>query len=157
MQKVKGKGGHPAMQKHNRGTKFTNWKRARSRLSQVASNFTVIRFLWVSAKFGTCTVVSVNLTIDEDKMRRFKGECAQLSFHKWPIYTHDGASAKFRTKSQEMDNSVGMIVAAFRFLHQIFAKFHSVSSRNFLNANHYYPESAQQGTYAMNECIFQTK
>ncbi len=66
---------------------------------------TVIRFLWISAKFGTCTVVSVNLTIVEDKMRKFKGECAQLSFNKWPIYTHDGASAKFSTKSQEMDNS----------------------------------------------------
>ncbi len=39
-------------------------------------------------------------------MRRFKGEYAQLSFNKWPIYTHDGASAKFSTKSQEMDNSV---------------------------------------------------
>jgi hypothetical protein len=52
---------------------------------------------------------------------------------------------------------IGIIVAAFRFLHQKFAKFHSESSRNFLNAKHYYPESAQQGTYAMNECIFQTK
>ncbi len=83
MLKVKGKGGHPAMQKRNRGTKFTNWKRARSRLSQMASK-------------------------------------------------------------------IGIIVAAFRFLHQKFAKFHSVSSRNFLNAK-------QQGTYAMNECIFQTK
>ncbi len=39
-------------------------------------------------------------------MGRFKGKCAQLSFNKWPIYTHDGASDKFNTKSQEMDNSV---------------------------------------------------
>ncbi len=29
----------------------------------------------------------------EDKMRRFKGECAHFSFKKCPIYTHDGASA----------------------------------------------------------------
>jgi hypothetical protein len=49
-----------------------------------------------------------------------------------------------------MASKIGIIVAAFRFLHQKFAKFHSVSSRNFLNAK-------QQGTYAMNECIFQTK
>ncbi len=40
---------------------------------------TVIRFLWVSAKFGTCTVVSVNGTHVEDKMRRFKGECEHFS------------------------------------------------------------------------------
>ncbi len=66
---------------------------------------TVIRFLWVSAKFGTCTVVSVNGTLVEYKMRTFKGECAQFSFKKCPIYTHDGASAKFSTDSQEMDNS----------------------------------------------------
>ena len=34
---------------------------------------TVIRFGRVSAKFGTCTVVSVNGTLVEDIMRRFKG------------------------------------------------------------------------------------
>ncbi len=70
--------------------------------------YTVIRFLWVSAKFGTWTVVSVNGTLVEDKMRKIKGECAQFSFNKCPIYTHDGASAKFSTNSQEMDNSVHM-------------------------------------------------
>jgi hypothetical protein len=37
----------------------------------------------------------------------FKGECAQLSFNLCPIYTHDGASAKFSTNSEETDNSVG--------------------------------------------------
>jgi hypothetical protein len=41
-----------------------------------------------------------------DKMRRFKGECEHFSFNKSPIYTHDCASAKFSTNSQEMDNSV---------------------------------------------------
>jgi hypothetical protein len=61
--------------------------------------------MWVSAKFGTCTVVIVNGTLVEDKMRRFKGECAHFSFNKYPIYTHDGASAKFSTNSQETDNS----------------------------------------------------
>jgi hypothetical protein len=39
-------------------------------------------------------------------MCRFKGECEHYSFNKCPIYTHDGASAKFSTNSQEMDNSV---------------------------------------------------
>ncbi len=60
----------------------------------------------VSAKFGTCTVVSVNGTLVEDKMLRFKGECGQFSFNKCLIYTHDGASATFSTNSREMDNSV---------------------------------------------------
>ncbi len=49
-----------------------------------------------------------NGTLVEDKMRRFKGECEHFSFNKCPIYTHDGASAKFTTNSQEMDNSVYM-------------------------------------------------
>ncbi len=67
---------------------------------------TAIRFLWVSAKFITCTVVRVNGTLVEDKMLRFKGECEHFRFNKCPIYTHDVASAKFSTNSQEMDNSV---------------------------------------------------
>jgi hypothetical protein len=45
-------------------------------------------------------------TLVEDKMRRFKGECEHFRFNKCPIHTHDGASAKFSTNSQEMDNSV---------------------------------------------------
>ncbi len=39
-------------------------------------------------------------------MRGFKGECAHFSCNKCPIYTLDGASAKFSTNSQETDNSV---------------------------------------------------
>jgi hypothetical protein len=50
--------------------------------------------------------VSVNGTQVEDKMRTFKGECAQFSFNRCPVYTHDGASAKFSTSSQETNNSV---------------------------------------------------
>ena len=45
----------------------------------------------------------------EDKMRRFNGECEHFRFNKCPIYTHDGASAKFRTNSHETDNSVGIL------------------------------------------------
>jgi hypothetical protein len=66
----------------------------------------VIRFVWVSSKFGTCTVVSVNGWLVEDKIRRFKGEYAHFSFDKCPIYVaYDSASAKFRTISSETDNS----------------------------------------------------
>jgi hypothetical protein len=50
--------------------------------------------------------VSVNGTLVEDKMRTFMGECAHFSFNKFPIYAHDGASPKFSTNLQEMDNSV---------------------------------------------------
>ncbi len=67
---------------------------------------TVIRFLKVSANFGTCTVVSVNGTLVEDKMCRFKGKCAHFSFNKCLIYIHDGASSEFSTNSHETDNSV---------------------------------------------------
>jgi hypothetical protein len=42
----------------------------------------------------------------EDKIRRFKGECTHFRFNKCPIYTLDGASAKFSTNSHETDYSV---------------------------------------------------
>jgi hypothetical protein len=66
---------------------------------------TVIRFVSTDAKFGTCTVVSLNETLLKIKMRRFKGECAHFSFNKCPIYTHDGASAKCSTNPQQTDDS----------------------------------------------------
>jgi hypothetical protein len=50
---------------------------------------------------------SENGTLVEDKMRRFKGECAHFSFNKCSIYAHDGASAKLSTYSHESNNSVG--------------------------------------------------
>jgi hypothetical protein len=68
--------------------------------------YTVIRFVWVSAKLCTCIIVSVNGTLYEDKMPRFKGECAHFSFKNILIYTYDDASAKFSTNSHETDNSV---------------------------------------------------
>jgi hypothetical protein len=80
--------------------------------------YTVIRFVWVSAKFDTCTVVSVNGTLVEDKMRRLKSECTHFSYHKCPIFTHDGASAKFSTNSHETDNSVGSHIKVI-FSHDI--------------------------------------
>jgi hypothetical protein len=50
--------------------------------------------------------MSLNGALVEDKLRKFKGEGAHVSFKKCPIYTHDGASAKFSTNSHETDYSV---------------------------------------------------
>ncbi len=57
----------------------------RSWITDWAERYTEIRSMWVSVKFGTCTVVSVNWTLVEDKMSRFKGECELFSFNKCPI------------------------------------------------------------------------
>ncbi len=70
--------------------------------------------MWVSAKFGTCIVVSVKRTHIEEKMRRFKGECAHFSFNKCPVYTHDGAIAKFSTNSHKTNNSVVLSASSAR-------------------------------------------
>jgi hypothetical protein len=69
---------------------------------------TVIRFVWFSAKYGTCTVVSINGTLFEDKMRSFNGECTNFSLNKCLIYTHVSASAKFSTNAHETDNSASI-------------------------------------------------
>ncbi len=50
--------------------------------------------------------MDVNGTLVEDKMRRFRGECAHFSFNKCLMYIHDGASAKFNANSHETDYSV---------------------------------------------------
>ncbi len=57
--------------------------------------------------------MSVNGTLVEDKMRRFKSECVHFSFSKCHIYTHDDASANFSTNSHERDNSVVSDVLAW--------------------------------------------
>jgi hypothetical protein len=75
-------------------------------LKSYAAPYTVIRFVCVSAKFGTCTVVSVNGTLVEDKMFTFTLESTHFIFNKCPINTHDSASAKFSTNSHETDYSV---------------------------------------------------
>ncbi len=69
-------------------------------------NYTVIRFLRVSAKFGTCTVVSVNGTLVEAKICTFILESTHFIFNKCLIYILDGASAKFSTNSHGTDYSV---------------------------------------------------
>ncbi len=79
---------------------------------QICRRYTVIRFVWLSAKFGTCTVVSVNGTIVEAKMCALNLESPHFIFNKCPIYTHDGASAKFSTNSQETDYRVSLTPVA---------------------------------------------
>ncbi len=89
-------------------------------------SYTVIRFLWVSANFGTCTVESVNGTLDEGKMRKFKGECAHFSFNKGPTLTTEQVpnlkkpddsvctpcfSICFSFKSQQGHPSLGSVIA----------------------------------------------
>ncbi len=56
--------------------------------------------------------MSINGTLVEVKMRRFKCECAYFSFKKCLFYIYDGASAKFSTNSHEMDNSVSVEVTS---------------------------------------------
>jgi hypothetical protein len=63
--------------------------------------------LRVSAKFGTCFVVSVNGTIFEAKMCTFTLDSTHFIFNKCPVDTHDGANAKFSTNSHETDNECG--------------------------------------------------
>ena len=67
-----------------------------------------------SAKFGTCTFVSVYGTHVEDKMRIFKGEYELFSFNKSPIDTQDSASAKFSTNSHETEYSAVQLFMLFQ-------------------------------------------
>jgi hypothetical protein len=67
------------------------------------SRYTVLRSMWVSAKFVTCTVKG---TLVEAKMCTFTIESTHFFFNKCPIHTQDGASAKFSTNSQDPDYSV---------------------------------------------------
>jgi hypothetical protein len=59
------------------------------------NKYTVIRFMRVSAKFDTCTAVRVNGTIVDAKCAHSPLNLGNFIFNKCPIYTHDGASAKF--------------------------------------------------------------
>ncbi len=61
--------------------------------------------------------MSVNGTQIEKKMRTFKGECAQFIFNRCLIYTHDGASAKFSTNSEETDSSVVLFLESGKLPH----------------------------------------
>jgi hypothetical protein len=61
--------------------------------------------LRVSAKFGTCTVVSINGTIFEAKMCTFTLDSTHFIFNK--CHTHDGANVKFITNSHETEYECG--------------------------------------------------
>jgi hypothetical protein len=54
--------------------------------------------------------VNVNGTLVEAKMWTFTLESTHFIFIKCPIYTHDGASSKFSTNSQETDYSAGVCI-----------------------------------------------
>ncbi len=51
--------------------------------------------------------MSVNGTLVEAKMCTFTLESTHFIFNKCPIYTHNGANAKFSTNSHETEYSVG--------------------------------------------------
>jgi hypothetical protein len=65
-------------------------------------SYTVIRFVSLGAKFGSCTVMSVNETLVEAKMCTAHSplNVGILSSTSAPfsIYIHDGASARFSTR-----------------------------------------------------------
>ncbi len=69
--------------------------------------------------------MSVNGTLVKAKMCTFTLESTHFIFKKCAIYTHDGASAKFSTNSQETDYSVDRIVYRLKFprLDKIFSVF----------------------------------
>jgi hypothetical protein len=54
--------------------------------------------------------VSVNGTLVEAKMCTFTLVSTHFIFNKFPIYIHDGASAKFSTNSHETDYCVPRVV-----------------------------------------------
>ncbi len=58
----------------------------------------------------------VKETLDEAKMSTFTLETTHFIFNKCPIYTHDGASAKFSTNLQETDYSVLLLEVCQLFL-----------------------------------------
>ncbi len=77
--------------------------------------YTVIHFVWGSAKYGIWTIVSVTGTLVEAKMCTFTLESTHFIFNKCPS-THDGASAKFSTKSHETDYSVQKKIPGFWYI-----------------------------------------
>ncbi len=87
-------------------------------------------FSWISfpqapALSYTCTVVSVNGTPVEAKLCTFTFESTHFVFNLCPIYTHDGASAKFSTNSQETAYSVTIPVGPFRIFPKIWEDIRS--------------------------------
>jgi len=100
---------------------------------------TVFRFVRVSAKFGNCTFESVNVTLVAAKMCTFTLESTHLIFNKCPIYTYDGASAKFSTNSHETVYSVRVLKKETRTqdcnTHAIRISINVYSKHNFQGSN----------------------
>ncbi len=89
------------------------------------AHYTVIRFVWVSAKFGTCTVVSANGTLVEAKMCTFTLEFTHFIFNKCPIYTSE----------DETDYSVDIFLTRQRINNQMSQAlgFSGLVSRSHVN------------------------
>jgi hypothetical protein len=83
----------------------------------------------------------VNETFVEAKMCTFTLESPHFVFNKCPIYTHDGASAKFSTNSQEMDYSVSSVIGQFSSVS--FSYWLCISTRE--NGPKCRPQAAFQG------------
>jgi hypothetical protein len=64
-------------------------------------------FLQCSAKICHLHRRELNGTLVEDKMRRFKCECAHFSFNKFPIYIHDAVQVPNLALTHTTENSVG--------------------------------------------------
>ncbi len=82
---------------------LASWLRLSVSQKVLYRDYTVIRFVLVSAKFDTCTVVTVNETLVEAKMCTFTLEFMHFIFNKCLIYTHDCVSALFSTSWDETD------------------------------------------------------
>ncbi len=69
------------------------------RQQKMLLQWTVIRLVLISAKFGICTVVGLNGTVIEAKIGTWIGTlaCAYFSFNKCLIKTHDGSNVQFNT------------------------------------------------------------
>ncbi len=55
---------------------------------------------------------AVNGILVEDKMRRFKGECAHFSLNKCPIYTHGSANDFFKALTHTKRITIVMPILA---------------------------------------------
>ncbi len=67
--------------------------------------------------------MGVNETLVEAKMCKFTLESTHIIVNKCPIYTHDGASAKFSTNSHETDYSA--VNAGFdKIINNVFPSFY---------------------------------
>ncbi len=68
--------------------------------------YTVIRFVTISAEFGLCTMVGLNVTLVEAKMRIWDTWMCVFKFQQVSHLNPDGENAKFGKNWDETDYSV---------------------------------------------------